>query len=425
MPEVWESARHQLGEMAVLRGASFARQPVDCGEEAVKPVVLAELAGSAGYGGGERYLELLFDRMDRAEFSPLLICPEPGPFVEQMTAKGIPTKVVHLAPLFNPVALIRLAQVLRREDVSILQTHGARANVYGSVAAWLAGVPCVVWTIHNSIRDYEVSSIQRFVYSAILRLLLPPTNRVICVSEALRRDLISDCPDAAPKTTTVWNGIDPALYSSRGDGDKIRREWCVGSGPVLLTVARLTEQKGHRFLIEALPALVAEWPSLVCLFVGEGECREPLRTLARAKGVERSCRFAGARNDVIDWYAAADVVVLPSLSEGFPFVVLEALAMSRPVVATDVNGVPEIIRDGVHGVLVPPRNPQALEAAVRKMLHDPVWAVRMAQAGQKEVTARFTVGKMVQDTFKVFEAAMPALRRPSAVARREVRKEAA
>ncbi len=358
----------------------------------MKPVVLAELAGSAGCGGGERYLELLFERLDHSRFSPLLICPEPGPFVGKMKAKGIPTKVVHSTPIFNPFALIRLAQVLRREEVTILQTHGARANVYGRLAAWLAGVPCVISTVHNSIRDYEVNPVQRYVYSTILRVMLPLTARVICVSEALRRDVISDCPGAASRTTTVWNGIDPAFFSSWRDRNKMRREWCVGSGPLLLTVARLTEQKGHRFLIEALPALVAEWPSLICVFVGEGECRESLRTLAREKGVEQFCRFAGARNDVVDWYAAADVVVLPSLSEGFPFVVLEALAMSRPVVATRVGGVPEIIHDGSTGLLVPSRNPQALQSAVRKVLLDPAWAVRMGQAGQKEVTAHFTVG---------------------------------
>lgn len=199
----------------------------------------------------------------------------------------------------------------------------------------------------------------------------------------------------------------------------------MGSGPLLLTVARLTEQKGHRFLIEALPALVAEWPSLICVFVGEGECRESLRTLAREKGVEQFCRFAGARNDVVDWYAAADVVVLPSLSEGFPFVVLEALAMSRPVVATRVGGVPEIIHDGSTGLLVPSRNPQALQSAVRKVLLDPAWAVRMGQAGQKEVTAHFTVGKMVQDTVKVFESAMPALCRSTDFTQQEVQNKAA
>lgn len=391
----------------------------------MKPVVLAELAGSAGYGGGERYLELLLDRLDQSRFAPLLICPEPGPFVRKMKAKNIPTYVVHLRPLFNPVGLLRLAHLLKQKDVTILQTHGARANVYGCFAAWLAGVPCLVSTVHNSIRDYDVVSIQRYVYRTILRVLLPLADRIICVSEALRRDVIADCPAVAPRTTRVWNGIDPALFSGPGNRDRIRREWRMGSGPILLTVARLTEQKGHRFLIEALPALLAEWPSLVCLFVGEGECRESLRELARKNGVEQSCRFVGSRDDLVDWYAAADVVVLPSLSEGFPFVLLEALAMSCPVVATAVNGVPEIIEEGTTGVLVPPRNARALETAIRNVLRDPAWAARMATAGQKIVATRLTAAKMVQDTVAVFEEALTASHRSWTIPRQETKKEAA
>lgn len=199
----------------------------------------------------------------------------------------------------------------------------------------------------------------------------------------------------------------------------------MGSGPILLTVARLTEQKGHRFLIEALPTLLAEWPSLVCLFVGEGECRESLHELARKNGVEQSCRFVGSRDDVVDWYAAADVVVLPSLSEGFPFVLLEALAMSCPVVATAVNGVPEIIEEGTTGVLVPPRNARALETAIRNVLRDPAWAAHMARAGQKIVATRLTAAKMVQDTMAVFEEALTASHRSRTIPRQETKREAA
>ena len=214
----------------------------------MKPIILAELAGSAGYGGGERYLELLFDRLNHSRFSPLLICPEPGPFVGKMAAKGIPTTVMHLEPLFNPLVLLRLAQMLRREKVTILQTHGARANLYGRLAARLAGVPCVVSTVHNSIRDYQISPIKRWLYGTALRITLPLTDRIICVSDALKRDILADCPHAAPLTATVLNGIDPVWFTKSGNRDKIRKEWCVGHGPALLTVARLAEEKGHRFL---------------------------------------------------------------------------------------------------------------------------------------------------------------------------------
>lgn len=390
----------------------------------MKPVVLAELAGSASYGGGERYLEVLFDGLDRARFSPLLICPEPGPFIEKMTAKGIPTEMVHLAPLFNPVALLKLAWLLRRKNVTILQTHGARANVYGRFAAWLAGVPCVVSTVHNSIRDYDVSLVKRWMYRSLLRRTLPLSDRIICVSDALKRDVLNDSPDAAALTTTVWNGVDQGWFATPGSLNKVRSEWHLGDGPVLLTVARLTKEKGHRFLIEALPGLLVEWPSLVCLFVGEGDRRAALQALVREKGVERFCRFAGSQNNLADWYAVADVVVLPSLSEGFPFVLLEALAMSRPVVATAVNGVPEIIHDGSTGLLVPPGDPPALEEAILTMLRDPPFAARLGKIGQQEVAARFTAEKMVHDTVRVIEDAMPALGRSSYVAQSSVSKKA-
>lgn len=391
----------------------------------MKPCVLAELAGSAVYGGGERYLELLLDHLDRSRFHPILICPEPGPFVDKMVSKHIPTHIVHLTPLFNPLAVVRLAHLLKRNAVTILQTHGARANVYGCLAARLAGVPCVVATIHNSVRDYEVSLIRRHLYLTILRVLLPMTKRLICVSDAIKRDVLADCPGVEAKTTTIRNGIDQRQSSRCEDPHKIRKEWCIGNGPVLLVVARLTEQKGHRFLIEALPGLLAEWPTLTCLFVGEGESREALRVLTRKMGVEQACRFAGAQNNVGDWYAAADVVVLPSLSEGLPFVVLEAMATARPVVASSVNGVPEVIQDGLNGLLVPPRNPQALEGAIRSLLRDPLRAARIGEAGRQGVATAFTADKMIHDTVRVFEEAMPGLRTASVGMHPEEQREAA
>lgn len=109
----------------------------------MKPVVFAQLGGSAGYGGGERYISLLCEGLDPARYRPLFIAPEPGQFVDELKRRRIPTQVVHLEPLINPAALVRLVLLLRRERVTILQTHGARANLYGRLAGRLAGVPCI------------------------------------------------------------------------------------------------------------------------------------------------------------------------------------------------------------------------------------------------------------------------------------------
>ena len=369
-------------------------------------IVLAELAGSSAYGGGERYLELLFDRLDRARYRALLICPEPGPFVGRMKERGVETHLVCLAPLFNPLALWRLTRLLVRERVTILQTHGARANFYGRIAGRLAGVPVIISTVHNSLKDYEVRSLRRWLYAFLLRLTLPLVHRIICVSEANRRDLIEECPAAAAKTHTVYNGMDPSAFPSQPDCQIVRQEFGLTQGPVLVTVARLTEQKGHRYLLQALPHLLETWPQLCCVFVGEGELQDALKRMAIDLGVERACRFVGVREDIADILAAADLFVLPSLSEGFPFVLLEALAMGRPVVASRVNGVPELIEDHKTGLLVPPRDPQALARAIRDMLSDQTAASKMGAAGRAVVQERLTVDRMVANTTAIFDAAM-------------------
>jgi glycosyltransferase involved in cell wall biosynthesis len=372
----------------------------------VTPIVLAELAGSAAYGGGERYLELLFERLDRGRYRGLLICPEPGPFVGRMKERGVDTQIVQLAPLFNPMALWRLTRLLARERVTILQTHGARANFYGRIAGRLAGVPVIISTVHNSLKDYEVRSLTRGLYTFLLRVTLPLAQRIICVSDANRYDVIDECPAAKARTQTVYNGVDPSVFPSKPDRTKVREELNIVPGPVLVTIARLTEAKGHRYLLEALPGLIQAWPQLCCVCVGEGELRDQLHRLAIELNVERSCRFVGTREDIVDILAAADVVVLPSLSEGFPFVLLEALAMGRPVVASRVNGVPELIEDHKTGLLVPSRDSQALARAIREMLNDPTAASKMGAKGRTVVRERFTVDQMVANTTAIFDAAM-------------------
>jgi glycosyltransferase involved in cell wall biosynthesis len=370
------------------------------------PVVLAELAGSAAYGGGERYLELLFDRLDRARYRTLLICPEPGPFVRRMKERGVETHLIHLAPLFNPIALWRLTRLLAREQVTILQTHGARANFYGRIAGRLAGVPVIISTVHNSLKDYEVRSLRRMLYSFLLRLTLPLVHRIICVSDANRRDLIDECPAAEARTQTVYNGVDPSAFPLEPDRQKVRQELGITQGPLLVMIARLTEQKGHRYLLQAFPELLNTWPQLCCVFVGDGELREQLHRLAVELAVEGSCRFVGVREDIADILAAADVVVLPSLSEGFPFVLLEALAMGCPIVASQVNGIPEMIENHKTGLLVPARDPQALAAAIQEVLSDPAAGSKMGAEGRAVVYERFTVDHMVANTTAIFEAAM-------------------
>lgn len=369
-------------------------------------IVVAELAGSASYGGGERYLELLCEHLDPSRFRPVLIAPEPGSFVSRMQARGEDVRVVHLEPLLNPFALMRLVRILADEQVTILQTHGARANFYGRVAGWLAGVPVVISTVHNSIADYEVNRLKRWIYSAALRITLPWVKRIICVSDAVRRDVVQDDPAAAGLTETVHNGVDRLMFQKPVDRTRVRREFGLTDGPLLVMVARLTQPKGHGDLIEALALLRDRWPQLQCVCVGDGELKEPLAALAAERGLSSMCRFVGARDDVMEFYAAADVVVLPSHSEGFPFVILEALAMGKPVIATRVNGVPEVIEHMKTGLLVNPRDVDGLASAIESLLKHPERAMQLGNAGRALVQTQFTVDRMVEKTVAVFDTAL-------------------
>ena len=374
----------------------------------MRAIVVAELAGSASYGGGERYLELLCEHLDPLRFRPILICPEPGSFVGRMQSRGVDVRVVHLEPLLNLFALMRLVRVLSQEHVTILQTHGARANFYGRVAGWLAGVPVVISTAHNAIADYEVSRLKRWIYSTALRVTLPWSKRIICVSDAIRRDVVQDDPAAASVAETVHNGIDRRLFQTGVDRTRVRREFGLTDGPLLVTVARLSQPKGHCDLIEALTLLRDRWPQLQCVCVGDGELRQPLEAMAAERGLSSMCRFVGSRDDVMDFYAAADMVVLPSHSEGFPFVILEALAMGKPVIATSVNGVPEVIEHMKTGLLVKARDVAGLSGAIQSLLEHPERAVQLGNAGRAVVQARFTVDRMVEKTVAVFDEALRA-----------------
>lgn len=378
----------------------------------MQQIVLAELAGSAQYGGGERYLELLFAGLDRTRYRPMLICPESGPFVEVMQTRDVPTTVVHLSPLVNLAALFRLTRLLACARVTVLQTHGARSNVYGRLAGRLARVPVVISTVHNSLRDYEVGVVRKSVYELAFNWTNSLADRIICVSESLRNDLLTSHSAMGGRTLVVRNGISSTELLATHGGKKIRAEFHIGHGPLVVTVGRLTEPKGHQYLIQALPNLLCRWPDLRCLIVGDGALMERLTHLVATLGLERVCLFAGKRNDIQDILGAADMVVLPSVSEGFPFVLLEAMAASRAVVATQVNGVPELIEDRVTGRLVPPRDSAALARAIQELLENPMARKAMAQNGHQRVRERFTAERMVRETVSVFESALAERNHP-------------
>jgi glycosyltransferase involved in cell wall biosynthesis len=361
------------------------------------PIRVLHVAESAGLGGGEAYLIRLAGAIDRRRFALAVVVPEPGPLTERLAALTVPTFVIPLhARLLSPRTLRTLVRVFRRERPVIVQSHGARTNVYTRIAARLAGVPVVLATVHNSLFDYEVGALRRGLYVAAERLTAPLAHRVVAVSRAVARDLVERYRLPAAQIVVIPNGIDPAAFVPARPQEATRAALGLPSEARLIgLVGRLTRQKGPDVLIAALPPLVSAWPDLRCLFVGDGVLGEELRGRAAAHAVGSHCMFLGPRSDVADLMAILEVVVLPSRSEGLPFALLEAMAVAKPVVATRVGGSSEVVEDGRTGLLVPPEDPAALAQALRRLLNDPVEAAAMGRRGRERVVREFSLGQSV------------------------------
>lgn len=352
---------------------------------------VVQLAGSAEWAGGERYLELLATHLDRKRFRLEVIVPGEGALGPLLTSLGVSVHRVDLSRLVRPGAIGELARLLRRLRPDLLQSHGARSNFYARVAGRLARVP-VLSTVHNSLRDYPVAPARRVAYLAVDRLTLPLASRVLCVAQALAREY-------GPRAVVIHNGIDLARFDPAAvSRAAARRALALDAGAVIGFVGRLTAQKDPLTFLRVVAAVRADVPGLQALVVGDGPLREAVQREIARLGLEGICRLTGVRRDIPAVLGAMDLFVLSSVSEGFPFAVLEAMAMERPVVATAVNGVSELVEDGVSGLLAPPGDPRALAGAALALLNEPERAQALGRAARARVAERFSVARMVERT---------------------------
>ena len=352
------------------------------------------------YGGCEALVLLLLSGLDRNAWRPMLFHHE-SPGVERLLTeaarRGIPCRAVPRITNRNlPTALMRFAGELTRAQTSVFHMHlnfplGCR---YATTAALVGRVPAVVATSHlwSSVSDVRFRGIRQRLRTAIV-------DRYVAVSAGLGKDLRNTLgiPDA--KIRVIQNGIDVAAFRRPCD-PAVRAFLTDGTNrPVVFTPARLHSQKGHIFLLDA----AVHVPDALFVFAGDGEERSRLEDRARQLNIADRVRFLGSRQDVPALLACCDVFVLPSLYEGLPLSVLEAMAAGRPVVATAISGTDEAVIDGVTGLLVPPADAGALAAALNRLLSDRELAARLAAAGRAAVNEKFSSDVMVRNTAQLYE----------------------
>jgi glycosyltransferase involved in cell wall biosynthesis len=347
-------------------------------------------------GGVFRHVRDLAERLPAHGFDVALAAP---PLTEAAPADTVVTLPLVRAPSpgADARALSGLVRAVRALRPDIVHAHSSKAGAVARLARLLAPRVPVVYTPHGFAHaGYFESRAQRRAYGLAERALTPLASRIVCVCEAERRLALG--LGAGSRARVVHNGIDPPAETPVHPEVAALRE----RGPVIATVTLLRPGKGIETLLDALPAVLAAHPGVQLAIAGTGVDRERLEGRSRALGVAAAVHFLGFVGETAGVLRGADVFVSSSWAESFPYVVLDAMALGRPIAATRVGGVAEAVRDGECGLLVAPRDAEALARALSRLISEPARAEEMGARARSRVTTRFTRERMLEGLAAVY-----------------------
>lgn len=363
---------------------------------------ILHLRSSSGLWGGERQILQLAQPLVRHGIHMGLCVLSRGdagrPLAEAARRLGIEVELLRADARFPLVAIAVIARRLREGHFDVLHTHEYKGDLLSLLAARRAGVPIVA-----SVRGYTQRTLPLRLYRYLDLFALRHFDRVLPVSEYLRSELLAAGLNAEA-IITVYDGLDLATFRNQTTtAQGLRTRLGLNRAFVVTIVGRLSSEKGQRDFLAAARFVLDQLHNVRFLVVGEGPDHAALQAQAMAIGRSGTILFLGYREDVPALMMASDVVILASHREAFGDVLIEAMAASRPVVATRVGGVPEIVRDGEAGLLVPPRNPACLAQAIIYLLTHPEEARRMGQRGCAVVAKHFTIQRVAEQLANIYQ----------------------
>lgn len=359
--------------------------------------------------GGAQHVVYLLAKGLREHYEVTVGCGGGGPLIPRLQAEGV--RVVEIPEFCRPPhpvrdlrVLVTLYQWLRRERFTLVHTHSTKAGVLGRLAARWAGAPVVLFTAHGWAFTEGRSAWTRALLTQVERLVARVSDRIVCVSE-YDRDLAIRLRVADPETlVTIRNGLDTGEFLTPADAGGIRDTLGAAGDFLIASVGRLAAPKDPFTLISALRMLPD--PRSRLLLIGSGSLRHAIERHIRAEGVAERVWLAGERTDVPAILREADVFVHSSHREGLPLVIIEAMLAGLPVVATNIGGIPELVDEGVTGILVPRDDPGALADALRRLMMDPALRRRIGTEGRDKALQAFSHDRMLADYLRLYEELM-------------------
>lgn len=330
----------------------------------------------------------------------------PNEFVSAARELQLEVEIIPERRPFDLTVLPALRSLVKRQRPDLVVTHSVKSHFL----AWQSHIwrDCPWVAFHHG---YTTTDRKMRIYNRLDRWSLPVADRLVTVCHAFARELASSTGMPIANISVQHNSIRPQPLTTKADAEALRSKLGIATDQsVLLAVGRLSKEKAHLDLLAAFACLRETHPELKCklVIVGDGPERETLDTAARSEGINAGVIFTGQLSDVQPYYAAADVFVLPSHSEGSPNVLLEAMAANLPIVATAVGGVPEIVESDESALLVPANDPQAMAAAIARVLGNQDFARRLTTNSAALVASRYAPAQYVRSLVEIFQGAINA-----------------
>jgi glycosyltransferase involved in cell wall biosynthesis len=359
---------------------------------------------SSGIGGAEKILYYTATGLNYNKYD-VSVCSlkKNGEIAGDLEKQGIEVCCLHMGGrerflgwLSSIITLIRLFPYLIRIRPTIIHSFLFRANILARIAGYLTGVPIVI----SSVRVMGGEK-KYFHYVEMITSFM--VDHYVAVSESVKRYIIDKSKISAEKISVIYNGVNIKSQDDLHEQNPKMPFKIEDEDRILMTVGRLHEQKGHCYLIQAVSKVRKEFPKVKLLVTGEGEEENNLKKLVKSLDLTNKVIFAGLSSDIEGILPIAELFILPSLWEGLPNVLLEAMAAGKPVVATKVGGIPEIVVHGETGILVPPRDTDALAIAIIDLLQNKLKAKNMGEAGRIRAGKRFSIYKMIEKTENLYQ----------------------
>jgi len=362
-------------------------------------IKVLHLVQGLGIGGLENVVVNLLKGIDSERYQPSVCCYDTLWSVAQSLNGIINIHFLKRKQGIDYAYPFKLAALLKREKIQILHLHNSTAFFYGVIAGKITRVPVIIYTEHA--RDIFPNIKVRIAD----KILSSFTDKVIVVADYLKKNLIKYEWFNPSKIITIYNGADETKFNNKYNVDEVKRDLGLfGRKKIVGIVARLDPIKNHKCLIKAMQIVVKHYPDTILLVIGDGALRDELKAFARESNLLNNIYFLGTRQDIPQLLAIMDIFVLCSISEGLPMTLLEAMAAGKPIIATNVGGIPEIIEHGINGVLIPPDNPDILADAIKKLIDDTEKAKQMGSMAREKFENNFTLSTMVKNYEEVYES---------------------